>query len=262
MPELPEVNTYQKYFDTAARNKLIREVEVQDDYIIKDLNGAAFREKLRGQTFSGSYRRGKYLFGELDNGHHLLLHFGMSGDLKLYNEPEEAPKHERFHFAFESGERLGFDCPRKFARIRYIEDLQAYLKEKKLGPDALNELEWKTFQEIRQGKKGTLKGFLLNQRYLAGVGNLYADEICYQCRIHPASRVDRLPEKKWKEVFEKMKDILQTAVDRDAYYRHYPDDWFWKWREEGAEAPDGSTIEKTEVAGRTTYFAGKWQKRF
>ncbi len=121
MPELPEVNTFQRYFDETSLDQKIIKVEVQDDKIIRNVSGATFADLLTNRTFTGSYRRGKYLFGELDNGHHVLLHFGMTGDLKYYSEPEEAPKHERFAFHFENGYRLGFDCPRKFARICYLE---------------------------------------------------------------------------------------------------------------------------------------------
>ena len=128
MPELPEVNTFQRYFDGTSLNQRIASVEVQDDKIIRNLSGLEFINKLTGRTFIGSYRRGKYLFAKLDNEQHLLLHFGMTGDLNYYSEPEERTRHERFVFHFDNGQHLGFDCPRKFAKIRYIEDLDLYFE--------------------------------------------------------------------------------------------------------------------------------------
>ena len=175
MPELPEVNTFQRYFDGTSLKQKIEEVIVHDDKIIQDIDGLTFAAQLQGRSFIKSYRQGKYLFGELDNEHHVLFHFGMTGDFKYYQDEEEKPKHERFVFLFENGYRLGFDCPRKFAKIRYLEDRAAYLAKIQLGTDALR-ISKEEFLEKAQGKKASIKGFLLNQKQLAGVGNLYADE--------------------------------------------------------------------------------------
>ena len=119
------------------------------------------------------------------------------------------------------------------------------------------------FLQKMQGKKGTIKGFLLDQSPLAGVGNLYADEACYQTRIHPASRADKLSKRKKVELFNSMKSILERAVKEKPYYKEYPDDWFWKWREDGHVAPDGkSKVRHETIAGRTTFFAPGWQKKY
>jgi formamidopyrimidine-DNA glycosylase len=260
MPELPEVNTFKTYFEETSLHQRILEVKVHDDKIIRNISGDKFIEELTGRTFIGTYRRGKYMFGKLDNNNHVLFHFGMTGDFKYYSDDWDKPQHERFVFIFENGNKLGFDCPRKFARICFIENLDQFIQEINLGPDAL-EISEQEFLKIAIGKKCTIKGFLLNQKYLSGVGNLYADETCYQCRTHPASRLDKIPKKKMQEIFVKMRAILQRAVDERPYYKEYPDDWFWQWREEGKLAPDGkSKIEKADIAGRTTFFANGWQK--
>ena len=260
MPELPEVNTFQRYFDETSLHQRILEVHVYDDKIIRNLSGDAFAEKLTRRTFIGSYRRGKYLFGKLDNDHHLLLHFGMTGDLKYYADQEDQPRHERFSFQFDTGFFLGFDCARKFARILYIENLSEYLKETGLGEDAqrINEAE---FLAKMEGKKSTVKGFLLNQSHLSGIGNLYADEICFQTQIHPASTTAYIPLPKQREIYQKMQEVLHFAVEKQAHYKDYPDNWLWQWRKEGATAPDGTGIvKKSKIAGRTTYFCEGWQK--
>ena len=262
MPELPEVNTFQRYFDSTSLKQRIEEVVVHDDKIIQDISGMDFAEKLQGKTFLSSYRQGKYLFGELDNDHNVLLHFGMTGDLKYYTDELEKPKHERFAFIFENGNRLGFDCPRKFAKIRYLADRNAYLEKIKLGTDALR-ISSKEFLEKAKGKKASIKGFLLNQKQLAGVGNLYADEVLYQLRIHPASKVNKLSQKQLTSIIIKTQEILQKAIDHTAHYKDYPEDWFWQWRKEGAIAPDGkSKIAIDKIGGRTTYFFPKYQKLY
>ncbi len=261
MPELPEVNTFQLYFNQHALQKPIAKVVVADDKIIRNVSGATFKRRLKGRTFVDSYRRGKYLFGTLDNGHHVLLHFGMTGDLVFYTPGNPGAKHERFTFVFENGDRLGFDCPRKFARILYLDDLEEYLRETKLGEDA-QRISEKEFLEKMKNKKGSIKGFLLNQKMLAGVGNLYADEICFQCKIHPASSLLKVPLQKKKQVFKKMNRILKFAIAQKVHYKAYPKDWFWEWRKEGAIGPGGHPVLHDKIAGRSTYFVEHWQKKY
>ena len=276
MPELPEVNTYQKYFDASAVGRRVARVDVADDYIVKQVGseagnrtaatsrdgtlGRRFAERLKGRTFAGSHRRGKYLFGDLDNGHSVLLHFGMTGDLKLYTEPDERPRHERFAFVFDDGQRLGFDDPRKFAKIRYLEDREAYVREIRLGTDALLITE-EAFLAQARGRSTSIKAFLLNQTALAGVGNLYADEICYQTRVHPESRVSKLSRPKLRAVYAAMVEILTIACDRDAYYRNYPPGWFWQWRKL-AEVEGKGKVMRGVVGGRTTHWIRGWQRKY
>ena len=262
MPELPEVHTFQQYFNEAALNVPIHKVEVYDDKIIRNLSAAKFISKFKGRTFVDSIRRGKYLFAELDNGHHLLLHFGMTGDLKYYQDLEETPKHERFVFIFNDGFRLGFDCPRKFARIVYIENLEAYIKEVKLGVDALS-IDESSFISAMENRKTSIKSFLLNQKNIAGLGNLYVDEILYQAKIHPASQLLALNKKHKKKIYSLMQSILEKAVSHTAHYKSYPDDWFFSWRVEGQQSPDGkSEVSIEKIAGRTTYFFEGYQKLY
>lgn len=262
MPELPEVNTFQRYFDETALNQRIVEAKVHDAKIIRNISGEAFTDLLTGRTFTGSYRRGKYLFGILDNGHHLLLHFGMTGDLVYYMEEEDRPRHERFAFYFEDGSTLGFDCPRKFARICYIENLKDYIAKVNLGEDA-QRISQKDFLAKMKGRRGSIKGFLLNQSILAGMGNLYVDEVCYQTRVHPASVVENIPLKKRKEIFDKMQEVLKIAIDKTVHYKDYPEEYFFQWRVEGTLAPNKKNkVESAKIAGRTTYFSKGWQKKY
>ncbi len=262
MPELPEVHTFQQYFNEAALGVPISKVIVHDDKIIRNASGSQFSMWLKGKTFTHSERRGKYLFAGLDTGQYVLLHFGMTGDLKYYRDSEDSPRHERFVIVFEDGFKLGFDCPRKFARIVTIENLDEYISATKLGEDALKISE-EHFLALMGHRRTTIKGFLLNQKLLAGVGNLYADEILYQTKIHPASQVLALKPKQRKNIYEAMRSILQKAVDHTAHYKAYPDDWFFQWRVEGQKAPKGKgTVSIEKIAGRTTYFFAGYQKLY
>ena len=260
MPELPEVNTFREYFDGTSLNQKIVDVSISDGKIIRNIVEDDFIDSLVNRTFIGSKRRGKYMFAQLDNSAHILFHFGMTGDIKYYSEDEERPKYERFHILFEGGSKLGFDCLRKFGRIEYIEDIDDYIEQLGLGEDAL-EITEAGFLQKMEGRSGPIKGFLLNQKLLAGVGNLYADEICYQTRVHPGSKVNAIPKKKRKEIFKAMQSILSFAIERAAHYKDYPDDWFWKWRVKGGESEKGEIMVE-KIAGRTTYFVKRWQRRY
>ena len=260
MPELPEVNAKQLHFEQCALQQRIAKVDLIDpSYILKEIAPADFATKLRGRQFVSSYRRGKYFFAALDNGHYVLFHFGMSGRFRYYDAIAEQPKHERFAFVFENGYRLGFDCPRKFARIHYVPSLDGFIARKNLGEDALLISE-SQFLALAQNRKSTLKGFLLNQKYLAGMGNLYVDEVCWQQGIHPASRIGALPLENLKAMLHNMQDILRQAVALNAEYSAYPESWLWNHR-----VPDGlcpkclSSLEQDKVAGRTTYYCPQCQ---
>lgn len=260
MPELPEVNAKKHHFDRVALHQKIESVDLIDThYILKEIEGPAFAKKLTGRSFTGSYRRGKYFFAELDNGHHVLFHFGMSGRFRYYEDPEERPKFERFAFDFEGGARLGFDCPRKLARIHYVEDLHRFIQQKNLGEDALL-LKEADFLELAENRKGTIKGFLLNQRYLAGMGNLYVDEVCWQQGIHPASVMGALKREEQRALFQNMQEILAKAIELDAVYADYPEEWLWNHRDKDGTCPkDGTELVRDKVAGRSTYYCPQCQ---
>ncbi|MFT7121641.1 MAG: formamidopyrimidine-DNA glycosylase [Neolewinella sp.] len=261
MPELPEVHNFKQYFDAAATNQTVDKLVVHDDKIIRNMNGASFADAMAGRTIKSSIRRGKYLFAQLDNGHDVLLHFGMNGDLNLYQEEEYRGRFERFAFHFRDGNILGFDDSRKFARILYLEDREAYIKEIGLGPDALD-LEEDYLLNKMANRKTTIKGFLLNQKVVAGLGNLYVDDLCYQLRIHPATRVCDLTDGLKSNIYHKIIEMMTFATQNAPYYRDYPEKWFWHtWRTEGQPDPEtGGEVKVIKVAGRTTYFVEGRQK--
>lgn len=260
MPELPEVHNFKLYLDAAATGRTISGVTVHDEHIIRNISGPAFADVLTGRKIIDSLRRGKYLFVNLDNGHCLLLHFGMTGDLNLYQDPSDRHKYERFALHFTDGNVLGFNDPRKFARILYLQDRNAYIEEIKLGPDAL-EIDLEQWMDSVKGRKTTIKAVLLNQSILSGVGNLYADEICYRTRTHPAARVNELTDQQLTALHAETVAVMTYGTEHAPYYKDYPEDWFWHvWREEGKAGPEGiGEVKVIKVAGRTTYFVEGWQ---
>ncbi len=262
MPELPEVNTVRTEFQETALHLRITGVGVHDSKIIRNTTSEAFTQTLIGRTFVDTYRQGKYFFAELDSGINVLFHLGMTGDLVYYFNKEERPKYERFQISFSNQMILGYDDLRKFSNILVLEDRDQYLREIKLGEDALK-ISTATFCKIFEGKKTPLKAVLMDQQNMAGVGNLYADEICFQARIHPASAAGALSQSQLSEVHRLMQQILQEACDRRAYYQHYPENWFWKWRNDEVKFLEGKgLLKKMKIGGRTTYFVEGYQKYF
>lgn len=262
MPELPEVYTFQQYFNSHALDKRIKDCHFHRPKILKAMKPRDFLDKIKDHSFVSSYRRGKYLFPRLEDGNHILIHFGMTGDLKYYSRSDEAPKYERMYIEFEDGSYLGYDDMRLFGQIRYVPDLNDYLLSVGLGEDALLITEEDFFYQW-QSSGGSLKAFLMNQKMIAGLGNLYVDEICFQTRIDPRSAINNIPDDKITEVYHKMKFILDYAVRALPDYKEFPENWFWTWRRDGSLAPDGKTpISKAKVAGRTTYYYEGWQKMY
>ena len=260
MPELPEVNTVRKGFAKVALHDRITKVDVHDDKILRNVTVAGFKKALTGQMFIDTYRQGKYFFGKLDSAKYILFHLGMTGDLVYYHSPDDQPKYERFNIQLKSGLILGYDDLRKFSDIRVIENLETYLAEINLGPDALL-ISRQDFKNLYLGKKTPLKSILMNQKLVAGVGNLYADEICFQAKIHPGSTAGALSGKQLNLLYKLMQSILQYACDQDAYYKVYPDNWFWEWRsDEGRQIKGKGKVAKSTIAGRTTYFVEGYQK--
>jgi formamidopyrimidine-DNA glycosylase len=253
MPELPEVHHFQQYFNRHALKRRISEVQVHDGKILRNISAEDFAQRLMGHCFTSSYRRGKYLFAQLDHGPWLQLHFGMTGDLRAYGDPADKPRFERFAWHFEDSSWLGYDCSRKFSRICWVENLEAWIAELGLGEDALSISE-RDFLALFRRHTG-IKALLLNQKALAGVGNLYADEILFQTRVHPSSRASAIPPERQKAIYQAVRSILSAACERLAYYKDYPEDWFWQWRQAGAPGPEGQgTILRATIAGRTTYW--------
>jgi formamidopyrimidine-DNA glycosylase len=259
MPELPEVQHLKEYLDATALHQKIKTVEVHNDTVLRDIDADNFIKKMEGRTFEGTTRRGKYLFVRLDNGRHLQLHFGMTGDLKYYQDEADQAEYERLTFHFRSGYHLGYVSLRMLGRVRYIENLEAYIKEKELGPD-FTDIDEDDFVKLAKGRRGSIKSFLMNQKYISGIGNVWSDEVCFHARIHPGAEVGDLGEAKLREIYRTLKDILQQAVAAHAEVDQYPDDWLIKYREEGIDGPKGcGKVSKTEISGRASYFCKEVQ---
>lgn len=262
MPELPEVETYARYFARHALHQRIARVEVRDERILGEVRKETFARKLKGKEFTEVRRHGKHLFAHAGAGGGatwLHLHFGMTGDLS-YSRDAEAPRFARVVFVFDNGARLAFEDMRLFGLVDLVSDPGAFIRDRGLGPDPL-QLTAKRFAALLEKRRGAVKSLLMSQELIAGLGNLYVDEILYQTAIHPRRAVDRLTAAEGKAMFTATRRILREAIARHAREKELPAHYLFHHREVGDRCPKcGGTIQRTVVFGRTTYFCGRHQR--
>lgn len=259
MPELPEVETFKKYFDATALHQKVAEVETDDPVVLNDPEDV-IREQVVGEAFEKTERIGKHLFVKLSSGKVLVFHFGMTGHLKYFKDREDTPKFTQILFRFQEGYHLAFIIKRKFARLGLAESIEKYVAQKKLGKDALA-LKLSEFKEVLQKRKAPVKSVLMDQSFAAGIGNWIADDILFQASIHPEVPANELGEEKIKEAYKKMQDILKLAIAKEANYDEFPDYYLVNHRSKKGKCPEcGTPLELIKVGGRSTYFCSKRQK--
>lgn len=259
MPELPSVEIFKKYFDSHALNQTIKEVRVSSPEILSDIKVEDFKNFLTEKKFTSTSRYGKYLFSTLNKGFYLFLHFGMTGFLRyrLNNEPPDI--HERLTLIFNNEKSLSFVDPRKFGKVGITPNLDHFLKEKKLGPDALH-LDYHSFKKLFENRNGALKPLLLNQNFIAGIGNLYADEILYQSSLHPLTKASTLKESDLWNLYRNIVRVLRKAIEYQDKLENFPDEYLLAHRYKGGECPEKEALKVIKVSGRTTYFCPRRQK--
>jgi formamidopyrimidine-DNA glycosylase len=271
MPELPEVETFKRYLDSTSLHQRIANVEVQDSYVLKHVSARELKRRLKGRCFENSQRHGKHLFvraGDDAPSPRLLraslwlrLHFGMTGSLEYLKPEDIAPKTARVIFCFANSCRLAFDDQRKFGEIELIEDVEEFLRTRALGPDAL-EVSFSQFNAILGKNRGAVKAILLNQQLIAGIGNLYADEILFRARLHPATNATRLSDKDLTRLFRATRYVLVKAIALKTDFNRLPKSWLLKRRGNQGKCPRcGRALKSATIGGRTSWFCVHCQKR-
>ena len=254
MPELPDVEVYRRYLGSTALHKRIDTVELHSHRVLEGVSGRRLKSTLEGASLEEASRHGKYLFARLDKGPYLVLHFGMTGFLKYFKKAEQEPEHERLALHLDNGYHLAYDNQRLLGRVFLAGDRERFIEERELGPDALG-VDFDTFASILNRGRGSVKTTLMNQKMLAGLGNIYTDEILFQARLHPKSEVGTLSRGDIRTLFERMRTVLTRAIDVQADPGRMPGDWLLPGREEGANCPGcGGKVEKITLSGRSTYF--------
>lgn len=214
MPELPEVETMVSDLNKKVRGRRIKSVRLSAPKILKSGSPAFFKKNIAGKRIIGIRRLAKNILFDLSGGFLLAVHPKMTGHF-LYGQSPGRFKHIRLALFLDNGQNLYFNDMRKFGRILFgpREKLENSKELKSLGPDALaGNLTLKKFKEILSVKKGKIKSVLMDQQTIAGIGNIYSDEILFTAKIHPLTLVSSLGGNSLAKIFSAMKKILKKAV--------------------------------------------------
>lgn len=264
MPELPEVEMRRLYLEATSLGQPIDLITVEDNKLLTtDLTTLV--ESLQNRRFQGTRRVGKNLFIYTDDPAIIVrMHFGMTGDLTYYHHSVDRPRHARIVFYFKNGFCLGFICPRKFERVGLVNDIDAYLKLKKIAPDALL-IDVDTLTKKFKKRNSPIKTVLLDQATTAGLGNWIVDEVLFQAKVHPSSISAKLTDDAIQAIHNAIHLVLETAISKEATYRNFPLSFLIharQWDASPYEDPEtykhcprcGNNLDIIKVGGRTTYF--------
>jgi len=265
MPELPEVETIVRALREGGRGgealpgHRIEAVDVSWARSVAEPSVEGFTRQVVGQRIEAVTRRGKFVVLQLDR-QALLIHLRMSGDLRVESTEEQTQPHDRIRFFLSGGLSLVFNDPRKFGRVWLVDDWQTTLAG--LGPEPLDEAF--TVGELAQRLRVTrrrIKPLLLDQTFLAGLGNIYTDEALHLARIHPLAPAWKLSTEQVARLWGAIRSVLMEGIRRngasiDWVYRggefqHH----FLVYQRAGMPCQGcGSPIQRIVVGQRGTYF--------
>ena len=251
MPELPEVETFRRYIEGTSLQRPVVRMEVRNDVVIRGTDRCDLAEAVEGGEFLSVRRHGKRLFLRLSGGGWLTWHFGMTGRPAWTDGTEE--RFTRALFVFPSGS-LAFVDPRMLGRLGLASSPERYIEAKGMGPDAL-EISRGEFVDALLEARGPIKAALMDQRRVAGVGNLYADEMLFQCRLDPRAGARSLSERDLECLHRAMRRVLRRSIEAGADLDRLPPTYLLRCRGRGAACPRcGSALRTATVGGRTSYF--------
>ncbi len=259
MPELPDVEGFKRVLAKNALRKTIDQVVVSDARILGKLPVGTFASRLKGAKLIAVRRHGKHLMANIDRGGWLTLHFGMTGALQFVGKPDGEPPFTRVRLDFADDGSLAYTNKRMIGRVGLVEDAADFIAVERLGVDALDRrLDFDAFSTAVLSLKRDVKSVLMEQEVIAGIGNIYSDEILFQARINPAERIDKFSPNQFKHLFVEMRRVLKTAVARGAgseqFVERMPKGSLLPERNKGGHCPRCRSVLKTfKIGGRTAY---------
>lgn len=273
MPELPEVETVRRGLEKLILGKKIDSLDIRYPKMIKtDLD--QFQKELPGQVVKSMGRRGKYLLFYLTD-KVFISHLRMEG--KYFYYPDQVPERKHAHVLihFEDGGTLVYEDVRKFGTMELLvpELLDAYFLSKKLGPEPTEQdFDLEIFRGALKKSKKPIKSHLLNQTLVAGLGNIYVDEVLWRAKVHPSRISNSLSVQEARKVHDQTIEVLGQAVEKGGstirtYTNAFGEDGtmqdFHQVYDKTGEACSrcGAIIEKIQLGGRGTHFCPKCQRR-
>lgn len=272
MPELPEVETIRGFLSSgqgerpAILGRQIQSVEVSWERSIAFPDLAVFSEQIKGQIIRDISRRAKYLVFRLTN-RWLLIHLRMSGDLSVRPASQARDPYDRVVFNLDSSLYLAFNDTRKFGKVWLVDDPKIVLSG--LGPEPFDPLltDGDFFSRL-QANRRQLKPLLLDQSFLAGLGNIYTDEALHLARLHPLTRSDQLNMEQGQRLLESIRQVLALGIASqgasiDWVYRGGEfQNHFRVYQRTGQPCPTcGTGIVKLTIGQRGTHFCPACQVR-
>ncbi len=212
MPELPEVETVKRSLEKLTLGRRIKNLKVLRKGYVH--TGYALRSKVSGSTIQSVERKGKIMAIHLSSGIVMLHHLGMTGRLLLMPSKSELARHTHIRIFFDDGEyELRQWDPRRFGYFALLakDDLPDFPSWKNLGIDPFD-LRSAQFIEMLQNRKQAIKTFLLDQRRIAGIGNIYADESLFRTNIHPARKAEDIGHDEAKQLLRNIKQVLKESI--------------------------------------------------
>jgi len=266
MPELPEVETIARKLRPELVGKSIIKADLLWPRTLATPNSAKFKKMIKGQEITAVKRRAKYFVIKLSD-YHLFIHLRMSGDLYIKEVDAATEKHDRLILNLDpGGTKLVFNDTRKFGRVWLVREPDEVIGG--LGPEPLSdEFTAQMLYDGLQSRRRQLKPLLLDQSFLAGMGNIYTDEALHKARLHPLAASDSVNREQAQALWEAIREVLQEGIRRngasiDWVYRGGEfQNYFRVYDRRGQPCPVcGTLIERLVVGQRGTHVCPNCQR--
>jgi len=254
MPELPDVEIFRRRLDRHGLDRPVRRTTVAAPDLLDGASPQSLGRLLKNHRLVETRRHGKYLFASRDGGDGwLVLHFGMSGSVQPLVPDEEPPEHACLTIAFDEG-GIAYVAPRRLGMIGWTESPAAFVEAHHLGPDALA-IDRDAFVEALSAHHGMIKCWLMDQGHIAGVGNVYADEILFQAELPPRCEAAALDREAAGRLHGIMQRVLSAAIEARADPERLPEGYLLPHREQGGLCPRcGGEVASVDACGRTAWY--------
>lgn len=260
MPELSDVEGFRRYFARFAAGRRVTKVRVPDADLLRDTSAQAIGRAVKGKRLGDPERHGKWLMAPAE-GPWILMHFGMTGRLAWAQSDGERHRHDRLILVLAGGGELRYRNMRKFGGVWLARsEAERESVTGPLGPDAMD-LDRGALGELLERRRGAIKPTLMDQRVLAGIGNLLADEILWQARINPRHPARELGSRRLDVLDSSMREVLRVSNRHGRIPRH--ESWLTGVRDDpDARCPRcGTRLRRDQVGGRTTRWCPRCQRR-
>lgn len=265
MPELPEIVVLAQQMNQALPNKQISSVEVVQPKVL-NMPVEDFTARVTGQQIERVYPHGKWIIAVTNDGY-LLINLGMGGEVLLRQGRHDLPEKYRLIIDLEDDQCLALNFW-WFGYVHFVTDLAEHPMTAQLGPHALN-LTLEEFHELLQGRRGGVKTFLLNQKRISGVGNVYVQDPLFRAGIHPLRTISTLSDDEISELWQALRETLQASIDHggsawemDLYGKKgsWDSSFFLVAYREGEPCPTCSTtVEKIKTGSTSSYVCPRCQ---